>query len=201
MEGTGKKKTTWKSFTAGAALAVAGVLAVFAGFALAKMLSGTSGDSEAQVAVFAVDVEETGESSYTIDFFDEDSEYPPKSDTVTYPFMVANSVDGKVSDVSIKYDVSVIIKTYDNSYNIEWEQVDVQIDGKITQCIHTTEEDGSVDIYTYTLKNAGIFAAGKKEIQEHRVEFVFKRDSNLFPDGHDIDPQSCFVKVHAEQID
>ena len=173
-------------------------MAMLIGTALARMSSARQGSSTAQVAAFLVTAEGKGDSSYYVDFHDGDR--PQRYDTVEYPFSVTNSADGKVSEVSLSYDVKVVIEAADDLWNMDWSKVEVRIDGQSP--LYSYEfVDENVHTYSYTLEDAGTFDAGRADTHDHTIEFVFENSDDVLQGNEYIDPQNCRIIIHAEQLD
>lgn len=183
-----------KRISRGTAVLTAAVfLTMASGLVIARFSTEADGSSTAEAAAFIIEAEETGEHNFHIDYHDGMERFY----SVEYPFNVTNEADGKVCEVSVEYDVSLVIEVETGAKLPEG--IEIQMDGQNVLCTHSYENENKCNVYTYTLENAGKFEAGEKAVQEHTAEIVI--DSEKTVNSSWLKYIAGSVKIHAEQVD
>lgn len=155
---------------------IAVVVALTAGPTLAKMVSTAGGSGSAQVAAFIVEAEGSKEELLTVDC-------NSNTANAAYSLSVTNEKNGKVSEVSIKYNVIVTLP----------EALPNGVTVKLGDKVATV----SADKKTYTFKDVGTLPAGIKAT--HNCTLLFTADTKLVEEEYLI--EKIKVSVHTEQMD
>lgn len=146
------------------------------GVTLSKMTSTADGNTNTQVAAYIIEAKGDTQSSLKIDCYEGNK-------TASYSFLVTNTKDGKISEVSVKYDIIITLP------QIMPQGVTMHLNGRTA----SVSEDGKI----YTFENVGILEAGKKKNDSYTLTFT--ADSNLV-EG-DFQLKGIKIDVHTEQID
>lgn len=176
-----------------AVLTAAVFLTLTSGLVIARLTTEAEGSSTAETAAFIIEAEELGEHNFHIDYYDGTDRFY----SVKYPFNVTNEASGKVCEVSVEYDVSLVIEAEAGAKLPEG--IEIRIDGQNVLCTHSYENENNCNVYTYTLENAGKFEAGEKAVQEHTAGIII--DSEKTVNSSWLKYITGSVKIHAEQVD
>lgn len=163
-----RKHTTAGRMVAVCILLITAIATLIVGITLAKMVSTAGGGSDgAQVAAFIVETSGQANQNLAIDYDEAITE-------VQYPFAVTNQKDGRISEVSMQYDVIVTLP------GALPDGVTVTLDG--------TGGTVSEDKTRYTFSNRGSFQAGQDKANQHTLKFT-------------VDPWAVTGMYHFPKID
>ena len=155
---------------------IATITILSTGTTLSKMVSTAAGSSSAQVAAFIVEANGSKQELLTVDC-------NSNTANAAYSLSVTNEKNGKVSEVSIKYNIIVTLPE--------------ALPNGVTVKVGDKAGTLSADKKTYTFADVGTFPAGIKAT--HNCTLLFEADTNLVEDEYLI--ENIQVSIHTEQVD